>query len=428
MAITRRKLIDRNWLLAAVASAALVLSCATPYQTQSWLNLTGGGFKEKRINDSAFLIEFVANGFTSKDRIFYYMLYRCAELTVQNGYDLFMLSSRAPSTKTSSRGADLMPAVLHSGQRSGHLIKVRGGGGAPVMIYGGSQAVWSATDAVVLMFHNPLPDSVLFSLDARTVLADLADYVKSGGSHHPPAQDEVLHHAFVAHARVDFGMPQMFDASTATSGGRARPIADVMHTIDLGRLSLYNAFQDHVRREADTVGGSLVVTLSIDANGLVTDCRVVSSTISDQTFVEQVRSSLQRATFGAADVMPMTISALQIAFTPATASVAQTRHSAEHAIIDERPAPPMPQPKPAPSVQSVPASAPMQKSPASRALVNAPLRAKPGTSSEVRVMLAAGTPIVLVSKLENDTGTWWYVSADDRSGWLRADEIDAASR
>ena len=69
---------------------ALVLSaCATPYGKYG---LTGG-YTDSRIDENTFSISVDTNGFTNQQTTSMYGLYRAAELTVENGYDFFVVVS-----------------------------------------------------------------------------------------------------------------------------------------------------------------------------------------------------------------------------------------------------------------------------------------------------------------------------------------------
>jgi hypothetical protein len=50
------------------------------------------GFAETRLSDAAWRVEFVGDDFTSRETVETYLLYRSAELTVENGYDWFASS------------------------------------------------------------------------------------------------------------------------------------------------------------------------------------------------------------------------------------------------------------------------------------------------------------------------------------------------
>ena len=82
-------------MLAATAIAVLCLGACetgpTPYQR------AGGdarGYSEMRIEDHRYRITFRGNASTSRDVVETYMLYRAAELTLQNGFETFTVAHR----------------------------------------------------------------------------------------------------------------------------------------------------------------------------------------------------------------------------------------------------------------------------------------------------------------------------------------------
>ena len=84
--------------LAVLALATAVSACttATPYQPYR-PELAGGvhgGFSEERLAADRFRVRFHGNELTSRDRVEGYLLYRAAELTVQQQYDWFTIVDR----------------------------------------------------------------------------------------------------------------------------------------------------------------------------------------------------------------------------------------------------------------------------------------------------------------------------------------------
>ncbi len=77
---------------AAVAAAgALILSAcvtATPYQPQGD---EGDGYADFRLEDDKFRVTFTGNSLTDLPRVENYLLFRAAEVTVQFGYDYFIV-------------------------------------------------------------------------------------------------------------------------------------------------------------------------------------------------------------------------------------------------------------------------------------------------------------------------------------------------
>jgi hypothetical protein len=82
--------------VAALALQAAACTTATPYQPYR-PDLSGGvhgGYSEQRLQPDRFVVSFHGNELTSRDRVEGYLLYRAAELTVQNGSDWFSIIER----------------------------------------------------------------------------------------------------------------------------------------------------------------------------------------------------------------------------------------------------------------------------------------------------------------------------------------------
>lgn len=63
----------------------LLTACATTYQPSGFT----GGFDETRLSDTQYEVRFVGNGYTSNARTSRFLLRRCAELALENGYRYF---------------------------------------------------------------------------------------------------------------------------------------------------------------------------------------------------------------------------------------------------------------------------------------------------------------------------------------------------
>lgn len=85
-----------NSIKTGLATAALLLTlgaCAssTPYQSAG---ASSYGFEETAIEADRYLVSFNGNSLTERDRVETYLLYRAAELTVERGYDHFIIVRR----------------------------------------------------------------------------------------------------------------------------------------------------------------------------------------------------------------------------------------------------------------------------------------------------------------------------------------------
>ena len=84
---------------AAVLTASLSLSaCVTPTPYQP-AHRGLGGYSETRIEPDRWRVTFTGNTVTSRDTVEGYLLYRAAELTLQNGGDWFAMVDRQTDTR-----------------------------------------------------------------------------------------------------------------------------------------------------------------------------------------------------------------------------------------------------------------------------------------------------------------------------------------
>jgi hypothetical protein len=76
-------------MLMMAAAAVALASCATPYADQGLL----GGFDVKELRPDVFRVKFQGNGYTTRESIQVYWLYRCAELALEKGFAGFEILS-----------------------------------------------------------------------------------------------------------------------------------------------------------------------------------------------------------------------------------------------------------------------------------------------------------------------------------------------
>lgn len=110
----------RKLIAAAAVTATLGLAACesgpTPYQP-------GGngdrGFSETRIENDRWRISFKGNSLTGRETVETYMLYRAAELTLQNGYDHFTIVNR-----DTERDRDIRSSGGYMGTRLSYMYYV----------------------------------------------------------------------------------------------------------------------------------------------------------------------------------------------------------------------------------------------------------------------------------------------------------------
>ena len=77
----------RVLLVAAVAVS--LASCATPYAQQGFT----GGFDVQELRPDVFRVSFQGNGYTTRETVQVYWLYRCAQLAIERGFNGFEILS-----------------------------------------------------------------------------------------------------------------------------------------------------------------------------------------------------------------------------------------------------------------------------------------------------------------------------------------------
>ncbi|MFI4966823.1 MAG: CC0125/CC1285 family lipoprotein [Caulobacterales bacterium] len=89
-------------LASALVLAAGLSACVspTPYQPAARGNATAGGYSETRIEPNRWRVNFSGNSMTSRATVEGYLLFRAAELTLQNGDDWFSIVDRHTDDKT----------------------------------------------------------------------------------------------------------------------------------------------------------------------------------------------------------------------------------------------------------------------------------------------------------------------------------------
>jgi hypothetical protein len=175
--ILNRKPAQRITLLfAAVLAAALFGGCMTPYQERS----RTGGYEDNKLAERVYRVRFYGNGNTPRDRVFRFWLYRCAELTVQSGYDSFSILGRA------RQGADgsnyLPPSQIAS--LPGEYEATRTAGYVPTYVYvpggGGTYTVYNANGVIRMWTGEMDTGGIEPFFRARQVIADLDSEIKGG--------------------------------------------------------------------------------------------------------------------------------------------------------------------------------------------------------------------------------------------------------
>ena len=90
-------------ILAAAAAAILLTGCetATPYQPLGARNSqASGGYSDQQVEANRWRVTFAGNALTSRETVERYLLFRAAQLTVNQGYDWFTTVQRHTNKQT----------------------------------------------------------------------------------------------------------------------------------------------------------------------------------------------------------------------------------------------------------------------------------------------------------------------------------------
>jgi hypothetical protein len=159
----------RFFSLAALSGTLLLSGCLgpTPYQLKQF----NGGYQERAVAADRWYVEFFGNGHTSRDTVFAYWIYRCAEVTQQKGFDYFVIVARTPQASPAADvdirygsadadGDDAAPSAIRA--------KGTGGSGSRTPSYTsvpgstGTITTWSARGVIQVFKGLPDPDERAF--------------------------------------------------------------------------------------------------------------------------------------------------------------------------------------------------------------------------------------------------------------------------
>lgn len=65
----------------------ILINCSTPYQPKGIL----GGYTDKQLDENCYSVSFLGNQHTKPEDVDKYLMYRCAELSQEKGYDYFVI-------------------------------------------------------------------------------------------------------------------------------------------------------------------------------------------------------------------------------------------------------------------------------------------------------------------------------------------------
>ena len=175
----------------AILLGLLLAGCATPYGAFGFT----GGYRDEKVDDTHYRVRFDGNGHASKERIWNFWFYRCAELTKEKGFVYFILEEPAAKKESlelaEARQPEPAPALEPAGGGS------RGATGGPRYIYVPGQTITSTSwhsNAVIEMCGEIVPAKQLL-FKAQDVMDLLGPYVRSNGEGQAPERLTIFNNA-----------------------------------------------------------------------------------------------------------------------------------------------------------------------------------------------------------------------------------------
>lgn len=189
------KAIQSKLFKAATMLLPLVLvacATATPYQPEFAGKRVSGGYSETRHGQDRYTVHFSGNTMTSRETVEGYLLYRAAEITVQNGYDWFRITDHTTERdrRTYIERSPRYEPWYGSGYYDWrpHWRYYRRGGWTTWHPYGGDP-FWHRdeyvrtierfeAEAEIIMHRGPMRTDQTRAFDARKVMNDMGPTIK----------------------------------------------------------------------------------------------------------------------------------------------------------------------------------------------------------------------------------------------------------
>jgi hypothetical protein len=149
---------------------AACTSSPTPYQAAQ----NGFGYSEQRIEENRYRVSFAGNSATSRQTVEDYLLYRAAELTVQNGHDWFEVVDRnTVQDYASSSGSPSFGVGVGGGSNFGV--------GLSMPMFGGGGSGRYTADMDIVLRDGPKPQENPDAYDAFSVISRLQSKILTSG-------------------------------------------------------------------------------------------------------------------------------------------------------------------------------------------------------------------------------------------------------
>jgi|GEM_PF-1872802 len=157
----------RYSIVVLLGAVVLLNGCATGYQKINAFTISGG-YKDSDLGRDVYRVGFGGNGYTTRETVQCFWLYRCAELALEKGYDGFEILSNIQLTEVVAPGAVFGSEVQ---------VKPAGYVYVPVVIPM-DNSYKPFIEADVHMLHGTIENQPPKVFDARKLKSALEPYVR----------------------------------------------------------------------------------------------------------------------------------------------------------------------------------------------------------------------------------------------------------
>ena len=166
-----------------IAAAGLALTaCATQAPYQQAQSSTASGYADQAIEKDRFKVSFRGNSSTPKDQVETYLLYRAAELTLEQGFDYFLVVDRDTESNSRLRATGGSPAYSRFGFHYNYYHPAYGWYGMYDPFWGDAPTYTEITkydaSAEILLRSGTKPADEARAFDARDVIENLGPIIK----------------------------------------------------------------------------------------------------------------------------------------------------------------------------------------------------------------------------------------------------------
>jgi hypothetical protein len=161
-------------IVLAALTLTLLAACATATPYQARAERAGYGYSDSQIESNRYRVSFRGNTLTDRETVENYLLFRAAELTVQNGYDYFIVADRGTQRHSQLRST----GSYYQGFAPYYWYRTRRGW-LPFYdpFFDQPQSYQEIeqyeASAEIAMFHGHKPTENANAFDAREVVANL---------------------------------------------------------------------------------------------------------------------------------------------------------------------------------------------------------------------------------------------------------------